>query len=249
MQSSAPHEAAGESDSIQGRGTSESRKEYLRRVLDRVTELGERKPAAKKEVTPCIHGKTTPTSQPPPPPPSYDEATALGLFLDEKLALDDGTTKESTSYATASSHSHDNNSRRRSLRRSRPSPHTSSQEDERHTQIDRPSHQQPRHHRSAPKGSLVERAHSLASEESVRAEMERIQRDFADHDEDTSTKVSRSTNRSSDSMYKYPPALESPSINHEKGEEESESEGSLLLVTKRENLPSIKDAQSRPYIG
>ena len=170
MQSSAPHEAAGESDSIQGRGTSESRKEYLRRVLDRVTELGERKPAAKKEVTPCIHGKTTPTSQPPPPPPSYDEATALGLFLDEKLALDDGTTKESTSYATASSRSHDNNSRRRSLRRSRPSPHTSSQEDERHTQIDRPSHQQPRHHRSAPKGSLVERAHSLASEESVRAD-------------------------------------------------------------------------------
>ena len=240
-------------DSIQGRRASESRTEYLHRVLDRVTELGERKPTAKKEA-PSIHGNTPQEASPPPPPPpppSYDEALALGLFLDEKLALTEGLHEEGTSYATASSHSHGNDSRR-SLRRSRQPNHTFSQtqavDNDHHTQHDQPSsHPQSTRLRSARKGSLVERAHSLASEESVRAEMELIQREFAaEDDEDTSTKMSRSTNRSRDSIYKYPPALDATT---QGTEEEFESGGSLPLVTRRENLPSMRDAQSRPYVG
>ena len=240
-----PPLAPAKSDSIQGRRASESRKDYLHRVLDRVTELGERKPPAKKEA-PSNHGSH-------PPPPSYDEAMALGLFLDEKLGLacTDGKNEEGTSYTTASSHSHGNNSRR-TLQRSRPMNHASSYTQEKEmdhrTQHDHPSHRQPpARRRSARKGSLVERAHSLASEESVRAEMERIQREFAaEDDEDTSTKMSRSTNRSRDSIYKYPPALDATT---QGTEEEFESGGSLPLVTKRENLPSMRDAQSRPYVG
>ena len=238
-----PPLAPAKSDSIQGRRASESRKDYLHRVLDRVTELGERKPPAKKEAM-SNHGSH-------PPPPSYDEAMALGLFLDEKLGLTGGTNEEGTSYTTASSHSHGNNSRR-TLRRSRPmnhaSSHTQEEEMDHRTQHDHPSHRQPpARRRSARKGSLVERAHSLASEESVRAEMERIQREFAaEDDEDTSTKMSRSTNRSRDSIYKYPPALDATT---QGTEEESESGGSVLVVTKRENIPSMRDAQSRPYVG
>ena len=234
-------------DSIQGRRASETRKDYLHRVLDRVTELGERKPAAKTEAF-CNHGNTK-QEQPelPPPPPSYDEALALGLFLDEKLGLPDGANEEGTSPAASytSTRSHDNNSRR-SLRRSRPLHHHTAPQDEHRTKLDQPSHQQATRRRSARKGSMVEQAHSLASEESVQAEIERIQRQFADNDEDSNTNMSRSTNRSRDSIYKIPSALEPASQGRK---EESESGRSLFRVTKRENLPSMKDAQSRPYVG
>jgi len=236
-------------DSIQGRRENESRMDYLHRVLDRVAELGERKPAAKKMTTCNDHDANyllVDGSQeaPPPPPPSYDEALALGLFLDEKLALNDSTPEGSTtSFAASDSYDHISAGPGR-RRRSRPLHLTASAQMSSTSQAQDDHHfPQPRRRRPARNGSLLDQAHSLTSEESVRAEMERIQRELAvDDDEDGTTNTS--TIRSKDHVFQYPPALEPLTQ-----QPSSEEPGSLQLVTRRGNLPSLKDAQRRPYVG